>query len=213
MTVADTFEITHEAAPQRALCPSGPQNVVCVDGIFLGHTVEQFKDNPPKLVQKYVLVFQTEEINPETGRRFEMAREFTASMHEKSGLRKFLGDWRGAKYTDADAKNVQLHKTVGFPGLATIEHRQSQTTGKTYANLTNIMPLPKSMTPIQPLDYTRAEWWEEKKAEYKAKADAFLAAQRAQEARAAAPAPQRTPDQAVAAAVASVDAESDALPF
>lgn len=210
MTMPDTFEITHEAQTERALCPAGPMNVVCVDGVFLGHTVEQFKDNPPKLVQKYVLIFQTEEINPDTGRRFEMAREFTASMHEKSGLRKFLGDWRGAKYTDADARNVQLHKTVGYPGLATIEHRTSQTSGKTYANLTNIMPLPKGMTPIQPLDYTRAEWWEQKKAEYKAKADAFLAMQRAQQP---APAAQRTPEQAVAAAVASVDAESDALPF
>jgi hypothetical protein len=212
MTTPDTFEVSMDVQAPRTLCPAGTHPVVCVDGIHLGHTVEQYKDNPPKLVQKYVLVFQTRAINPDTGRRFELSREFTASMHENAGLRKFLGQWRGRAYTDAEAVNVKLHMTVGFPGLATVEHRASQSTGKVYANLTNIMPLPEGMTALAPEDYTRAEWWETKKGEYKAKAEAYLAMQEAQKAGAAAVA-NRTPEQSVAAMVAAGDASSADLPF
>ena len=185
--------------------PEGPQQLVCTDGIFLGHTVEQFQQNPPKLVEKWVYVFQSLDFNPATGKRYEVYQECNISMFETSKLRKFLESWRGRKYTDEDARKVPLHGPVGQNAFANIVHKTSGA-GRKYAVIDTIMPLPKTFTPIAAENYERAPFWEDRKKEYKQKADAFLAVQEAQKA------------QPAAAATASglpsalVD-DSDDLPF
>lgn len=210
--MADEYNATAEPSAPRTLCPAGPQSVICVDGVYLGHTVDQFPGTPAKLVEKYALIFVTTDFDPATGRRFEMAREFTVSMHEKSGLRKFLESWRNRRYTDEEARNVPLHKVVGQCGMALVEHKTSAA-GNEYAKLASIMPLPKGMPkPEMPADYTRAPWWEEKKKENKQKADAYLAMQEAQKAHQASVA-NRTPDESVAAMIAAGDADGSDLPF
>jgi hypothetical protein len=166
--MADTYTVEyqkHDGDGQYEPAPEGPQQVVCVDGIFLGEKVEMFPGSPAKLVKKYALVFQTADFNPATGRRFEIQKEFTVSMHERAALRKFLGNWRGKQYTDEEAAKVELHKVVGVNGLATVEHKTSQA-GRKYAVVTNITPLVRGMTKIDPSDYTRAPFWEDRKAEY-----------------------------------------------
>lgn len=181
MTSPDVYVATAEPEKPRVLCPAGPLAVVCVDGVFLGKTVDQYPGNPPKLVEKYALIYQVGEIHPETGRRFELSREFTVSMHEKAALRKWLETWRNKKYTDDEARNVPLHKVVGQCGMALVEHKTSKS-GNDYAKLASIMPLPKGMPPLVAEGYERAPWWDQKKAEYLAQADAFLAMQEAQNA-------------------------------
>jgi hypothetical protein len=83
-------------------------------------------------------------INPETGKPFEISERFTVSMGEKANLRKFLGQWRGKTYTNAEAEEgAPLHKLEGVNALVQIGHNTSEATGKTYANIISIMPLPK----------------------------------------------------------------------
>lgn len=209
--MADELNAGYEPQAARAICPAGPMSVVCVDGVSLGMTVEQFENNPPRLVSKYALIYQTADFNPETGRRFELSREFTVSMHAMSGLRKWLEAWRNKKYTDEEARNVPLHKVVGQCGMALVEHKTSAA-GNEYAKLASIMPLPKSMPPIQAENYERAPFWEDRKKEYAAKAEAFLAMQEAQKAGRQAYV-NRTPDEAVDAMVTAGNADSDSLPF
>lgn len=186
--------------------PEGPQQLVCVDGIFLGHAVEQYQQNPPKLVEKWAYVFQSSDFNPATGKRYEVHQEFNISMFETAKLRKFLESWRGQPYTDETARKVELGAPMGKNAFANIVHRTSAA-GRVYAVINTIMPLPKKFEPIEAENYERAPFWEQRKADYRAKAEAFLAMQEAQSA----PKRPADPDKALAAALA--DDDDDSLPF
>jgi hypothetical protein len=160
--VADAVTATNKNDKQFPIHPEGQYTAVCVDGIDLG---EQHNEKFGNLSQKYAIVFQTTEINPETGKRFEIAERYTVSMGEKANLRKFLGQWRGKTYSNAEAEEgAPLHKLEGVNALVQIGHNTSEATNKTYANIISIMPLPKGMPRIKAEGYTRAEYWTEVKA-------------------------------------------------
>jgi hypothetical protein len=207
--MADTYTAGYngEATDGRfAPMPEGPQQLCCVDGIFLGHTVEQFQQNPPKLVEKWAYVFQSADFNPATGKRYEVHQEFNISMFETAKLRKFLESWRGQPYTDETARKVELHLPMGKNAFANIVHRTSAA-GRVYAVISTIMPLPKKFEPIKDENYERGAWWEQRKADYKAKAEAFLAMQEAQSA------PRKQPADKDAALAAALVDDDDSLPF
>lgn len=141
----------------------------CIDTIDLGDSVEQFQDQPKKLVHKCALVFRTGERNEQTGEFIDVAREFTVSMGDKSNLRKFLEQWRGKPYTAEQIEaGVPLHKLTGNPALLTIAHRPSAK-GNVYANITACVGVPKQMAATVKdyvSDYVRADFWEQKKKDY-----------------------------------------------
>ena len=156
--MADT--ITAKAEPSTyTRIPEGPHQVVCVDVIDLGE-VHDAKWN--KISRKCALVFQSQETDPATKKRYEIAERFTISMHEKARLRKFLGQWRGKSYSDAEASaGVPLDKLEGANALINVEHRQVGE--KTYANILSIGPLAKGMEKVKAEGYTRSPRWLEKK--------------------------------------------------
>lgn len=153
--------------------PEGQFAAVCVDVVNLGERVEQYADKPKRLVPKVALVFQTGEVNRDTGDLHQVSVEFTVSMGEKANLRKFLEQWRGKKYSEAQAEEgVPIHKLEGQPALITVEHKRAKSSGNTYATINGIVPLPKGMErPALPA-YKRPEFWEERK---KANAEAAKA--------------------------------------
>ena len=137
--------------------PEGSYTAICVDIVDMG---EQLNEHFGKWQHKCALIFQIDEKNPDTGRRFEMAERHSVTMGEKANLRKFLGQWRGKMYSDAEAKEgAPLEKLVGVNALVQIGHKASPSTGKVYANIISIMPLPKAMPKIAPEKYERAEYW------------------------------------------------------
>jgi hypothetical protein len=145
--------------------PEGQYALRCVDVIDLGLRVEQFQDNPAKVQPKVALVFRSGELNDE-GAYIEITKELTVSMHERAGLRKFLGQWRGKSYTEEEAiAGAPLHKLEGVYALASVEQRVSAG-GNTYANIATIAPLPKAMPKPDVGDYERPEYWATRKAEY-----------------------------------------------
>lgn len=159
--MADQVTATNKDKP-FAIHPEGQYTAVCVDGIDLG---EQHNEKFGNWSRKYAIVFQTTETNPDTGKRFEVAERYTVSMSEKANLRKFLSQWRGKPYTNAEAEEgAPLHKLEGVNALVQIAHNTSQATGKTYANIISIMPLPKGMPRIKAEGYERAEYWADVKA-------------------------------------------------
>jgi hypothetical protein len=168
--------------------PVGSQHGVCVDIVDLGETVDQYEDQPARLVHKIALVFQTDEENPETGKRFEPSIEFTIGTEFERGqgikntfgarskLRKMLGGWRGKPYTDEEARaGAPLHKLVGVNAMLTILHKTSKQE-RVYAVIDSISPPHKSLPKIVPADYTRSEHWTRRKEEYARKAEEFKAA-------------------------------------
>jgi hypothetical protein len=171
MTVRDSADNKEKAPP----APEGSFACVCVDAIYLGKRVEQFQGHPEKLVEKGALVFQLSE-EDETGKRYELSKEFTLSFGEKANLRKFLAAWRGKAYTNEEARDgVPLKKCIGVNGIVSVEHKPAKSTGNLYANILTITPLLKGMPKMTPKDYTRAAFWEARIKEYMDGAEAYMA--------------------------------------
>lgn len=193
--MADTIIAKAESAKKFPLPSEGQQQGVCVDVIDCG---EEHNAKWNKLEPKVAIVFQVEELNPETNKRFEVFQKCTITMAEKAHLRKFLAQWRGKSYSDDEAKEVPLHKLEGVNGMLTIEHNTKGE--KTYANIFAIAPLPKGVPKMVAENYERAKWWAEKRTGTQ-------------------PTPTTTPAKAAAAAQnfedfpASLEDEEDDLPF
>jgi len=68
---------------------------------------------------------------------------YTASMSKKSTLRKHLESWRGRQFTDEEASAFDISAILGKPCMITVVHETKG--GETYANITNIAPVPKGM--------------------------------------------------------------------
>lgn len=201
--MADEIIVRNEASTNAyAPHPEGSYIGVCVDVIDLGEKVEQYQANPPKIVPKVAIVFQTTEDNPDTGKPFELSVEKTISFNERAGLRDFLGKWRGKTYTDADAdKGIPLHKLEGVTAMLIIEHKTSGA-GRLYAKVSNIAPAAKGTVKVVARDYTRADYWQQRKDEYAA----AVLAHRATSSNGK----SRKGEEAMAVALSSTD---DDLPF
>lgn len=161
-TSADQYVAKNDGA-KFTPAPEGQYVAVCADFILLGDAVDQYQNNEPRIVTKGALVFQIEETNEETGKRYEPSIEFNLTFGEKASLRKFLEAWRGKPYTNAEARQgAPLHKLVGQCGIITVAHKVSGA-GRTYAKITNITPLMKGIGRIAPSGYERSTHWEKKK--------------------------------------------------
>jgi hypothetical protein len=164
-------ELTVTAPKSFAPCPVGSHPAVAVDVVDLGETMESYMNNPPQRKHKVAIVFQVDELNPDTGKRYEPSIELTASFGPKANLRKFLGNWRGKPYGDNEAETVgaPLHKLVGVNAILNIQHKTSISTERLYAVIASIAPPMKGMAKMTPLSYTRSEHWAKRKEDYRAK--------------------------------------------
>ena len=167
--------ITARGEPGYTPAPEGQYQAVCADVIDLGERLEQFQGNTPKIVRKAAIVFQLSEINPDTDKPFEPSVEKTVAFGPSAGLRKFLSQWRGKAYTDAEAAaGVPLAKLVGVNAILQIEHKVSAS-GRTYAKISNIMPPLPKMPKLTVKDYERSEHWLQRRADYAQEVQRFRA--------------------------------------
>lgn len=137
------------------LAPAGQFRAVCVDFVDLGLVVETY-DEQPRQTHKCRVVYEIDEVNGETGKRFTIGRRFTVSLNEKANLRKFLEQWRGKPFTADELKGFDTENLIGVNALIQIAH---VTKGdKTYDNITSIMGLPRGMQKIAASsDYIRVK--------------------------------------------------------
>lgn len=78
-----------------------------------------------------------------------IGRTFTASMHEKASLRKFVEAWFGKAFpSDERAADFEFRTLLGRRCLLNVTHKEGN--GKIYANIVNATPLPKGMTSTEP---------------------------------------------------------------
>jgi hypothetical protein len=92
------------------------------------------------------------------GRPFTISRKYSWSMHEKSGLRKALEDWRGKKFVEADfgPGGFDIRKVLGQPCLLQVKHEEYN--GNLTSNVGGILKLPKGMTVGGPSNDTLFVW-------------------------------------------------------
>lgn len=157
--------------------PQGQFPAQCVDVINLGEKVDSGPNFPEKLSAKCALVFRTGAKNEDTGEPVDASQEYTVSMNDKANLRKALETWRGKPYTEEQAtQGVPVDKLVGQWALIGVAHKTSAA-GRTYATIQSIVGVPELMRPALPTfaPYKRADFWQERKADYAKAAAEFRA--------------------------------------
>ncbi len=127
--------------------PEGLHQAVCCDvwDIWTEKRPEQYGGG---LVDKTRLVWQLEDTDPETGRRYEASQIYTASLHEKAKLRQHLEAWRGRKFTAEELKGFELEDVITANCQIQIVHNIKDG-GKTYANVQAVVPIGKGMTKLR----------------------------------------------------------------
>ena len=171
--IPDTIDIPSPNDTQFPIHSDGQHAMLCVDVINLGHKVEQYQNNPPRLTMKCAIVWASGERAPD-GRLLTVSKELTVSMNTNSAgvpssLRKLLGDWRGKEYSEDEAKNPPpLSKLSGVPALITVQHKPNKAGTRLYANILTVAKCPPIMAREigDVSEYTRGEWWDKRKAEY-----------------------------------------------
>jgi len=188
--------------------PIGQHIGVCCDVIVLGDRVEAFEGKPEKIAPKIAFLFRTDKIDSE-GRHFEISKELTLSDGDRANLPKFLGTWRGTPFAKGELKSgLKPAEWVGKPCILTLAAKGA----KNYTNIEAITPLfPGLPVPALP-PYTRAAFWEQRKAEYAAGVAAFHAKQQQAASVASAPNPALAQAQAQAALAKAVAAEEASQP-
>lgn len=132
--------------------PEGLHAAVCADVVELGTEVNQFNGG---LQEKVRLVWQLDEIDQTTDKRYEASQKYTLSLHEKSKLCQHLEAWRGRKFTAEEKQGFDLEKLLGVPCQIQVVHNVTDQ-GRTFANVQAVVPLGKGMVkPRVSDDYVR----------------------------------------------------------
>ena len=131
-------------------CPAGTWPAVCVDVVDLGAMKSEWKDEP---VHKIRLTWQVSERMPD-GRPYIVSRMYTASLHEKSSLRKDLSSWRGQDFKPEELNGFDLENVLGVGCLVSVV-QQTGLDGQTYGNVIAVMRLPNGYEAPQPDGYVR----------------------------------------------------------
>jgi hypothetical protein len=144
--------------------PQGVHQAVCVDVVDLGMVESNF-NGEKKLQHKVKVVWQINELNEETGRRYVVSKRYTASLHEKSSLRKDLQSWRGRPFTPEELRGFDLDILIGLDPNGSRVGREincqinlvhkTLDDGRIFANVEALMPLAKGMVAIDPLDFLK----------------------------------------------------------
>ena len=163
--------------------PEGLHQGVCVDVIDRG-LVEFEWEGQKKKRKELVFVFQIhalddddKEIRRNDGKRFTASQKFTASLAKNAKLGPFLESWLGTTLSDeVREEGFEMDKLIGRNAQINLSHRKASN-GKTYTNITGILPVPKKQAKLVPEDYVRvqdrpgyvppvgSEKWEEQQAE------------------------------------------------
>lgn len=129
---------------------AGNYSARCYSMIHIGTTEESIQGKPLQWINKVYLTFEL----PDEKAVFDEKRgleprvcgkEFTLSMNEKAKLRKFLESWRGAAFTDEQAKSFDVTKLLNVPCLLNLIHKTSAK-GNVYVEIATIASPMKGLT-------------------------------------------------------------------
>ena len=135
------------------LVPAGNHIAICVNVIDLG--VQNSGEFGPKHQIYLGFELPTEQMtytkdDKEVTGPMMSGNSYTASMHEKANLRKFMESWRGQRFTDAQASEFEFGKLLGVKCLLNIGEYTNKA-GEVRTGIVSASPVPKGM----PSDFTQ----------------------------------------------------------
>lgn len=146
------------AKPKTPPVEPGVYIAVCVGVVNLGEQYsEKFKTYANKVKFIWELIGETVEVDGEQKPR-QLSREFTFSTSKKGGLRAFLSSWNAREYGDEEFANMDLFEQIGKACQLQVVLNET----KEYANVANLMPLPRGMTApatdTKPIRWDMEQW-------------------------------------------------------
>lgn len=152
------MKIKDRAKPKAPPVEPGVYIAVCIGVIDLGEQYsEKFKNYANKVKFIWELIGETIEVDGEQKPR-QLSREFTISTSKKGGLRAFLSSWNAREYSDEEFGNVDLFNQIGMACQLQVVLNET----KEYANVANLMPLPRGMTApatdTKPIRWDMEQW-------------------------------------------------------
>jgi len=135
--------------------PEALHSAVCYAVFDLGtHPQERWN----KRVHKVLITWEIPELRIEIEKNDvtldlprALSKRYTLSLHEKANLRKDLETWRGRKFTPEELDGFDLKKLLGVSAQIQVIHADSN--GKTYANISAVVPSKDKLTPENPVKY------------------------------------------------------------
>lgn len=137
------MRIKDRVKPKAPPVAPGVYMAICVGVIDLG---EQYSDRFKSYSNKVLFVFELcgEHITVDGKQQpRQLSREFTISASKKGALRPFLENWNGESYSDDAFGELDLFAQIGKPCQIQVALNET----KEYANVTNVMQVPKGYTP------------------------------------------------------------------
>lgn len=127
--------------------PQGTYLAVCNMLVDLGVQFnEAYKNSSRKVLIGWEIPEETIELEDGTHTR-TINKRYTASLNEAATLRQDLAAWRGRDFTPEELAAFDLRSIVGASCMISIIHREYN--GKTYANVSSIMALPKGTPKVK----------------------------------------------------------------
>ncbi len=126
------------------MTPQGTYIGRCIKVIDLGtqtSTGQYGTKSQKKVMVQWELL--SDDVKMKDGKPFAASQFYTASLHEKSQLRKDLEAWRGKKFTEEELEGFDLVKVLGTYCMLQIVH----SVDGAYANVNSIMSLPTKEKP------------------------------------------------------------------
>lgn len=162
--------IAKNTSQPRELIPTGMYAARCVKIVEIG-TCQEFIMGETKMLQKVNFSWEL----PTLTKVFEeakgaqplmLSKEFTISMGTKSNLRKALESWRGAPFTEEQAKAFDITKLLGQPCLLNVTHKPSaKDPSNVFEEISAITPPMQGMTilpQVNPSTELSYDKWDEK---------------------------------------------------
>jgi len=125
------------------LPPEDIHNAVCIGVWELGRLQTQYG-----IKHQVYLRFEID-AQQEDGKRYQVGRKYSPSLHEKATFRQLLESWSGAKLTKEAAKaGYDVLRLLGKPCQLQVIYADYD--GKTYANVGSVTKLGKGMAALKP---------------------------------------------------------------
>jgi hypothetical protein len=139
------------APPNKSFtpAPAGAFPALCIDVVNLGIEETRFGPKP-----KIRFIWQLAESIRGGNTPFHVQRKYTLSMSKKSKLRPDLESWLGKRFAEKEVGGFDLESMLGKPCLLNIVQSEGDD-GVVYANVENVMPLPRGMAAPRPHPYVR----------------------------------------------------------
>lgn len=142
-----SLTVSESGGKSFPILPEGSYVAICNMLVDLGLQYnETYKNSTKKVRIGFELPEERIEVNGESVPR-NIGTTYTASLNEKSILRRDLASWRGRDFTAAELEEFNLRNIVGAPCLIQVIHKERN--GNKYVNIASIMSLPKGMAKPQ----------------------------------------------------------------